>query len=168
MQWFGRGKEENPEDFWKRTAERRGGEIGFLTFATLLGRSDDEPLDLPGLLYTVGEAAWFEDFERDNWLAKIIGGRRKFEKTEISFLRSEVQAAQLVARSAATRCIAGGLPAEEIRAISGVGKFFSTPVVQVRLAGGSSLFFDMIRRDLFISMVSSGEWPKAAPVTPSR
>ena len=38
MQWFGRRQEESPEDFWRETAAKRGGEIGFLTFATLLGR----------------------------------------------------------------------------------------------------------------------------------
>jgi len=40
MQWFRRGPEENPEDFWAETARRRGGEIRFFTFATLVGRSD--------------------------------------------------------------------------------------------------------------------------------
>jgi len=173
MQWFGRGKEEDPDDFWRRTAARRGGEIGFLTFATLLGRSADEPLDLPGLLYTVGDLVWFEDFERDNWLAKIIGGRRKFEKTEISFARSEIRLSQPVSRAAAARCITGGMAPESLRAISGFGRFFSTPIVQVALENGSSLFFDMIRRDEFLSMVKTGEWPQprrdssiGAPPTP--
>jgi hypothetical protein len=41
---------------------------------------------------------WFEDFERDNWLAKIMGGRRKFEKTEVSFSKAEVRAKRLVDR----------------------------------------------------------------------
>src|SRR5208337_2723002 len=105
MQWFGRRREESPDEFWRQTAAKRGGEIGFLTFATLLGRSADQPLDLPGLLYTVGDMVWFEDFERDNWLAKIMGGRRKFEKTEVSFSKAEVRATRLVSRSGAMRCI---------------------------------------------------------------
>ena len=110
MQWFRRGREEDPQEFWRQTAAKRGGEIGFLTFATLLGRSGDQPLDLPGLLYTVGDMVWFEDFERDNWLAKIMGGRRKFEKTEISFSKPEVRATRLVTRSGAARCISGAVP----------------------------------------------------------
>ena len=117
-------------------------------------------MDLPGLLYTVGEQVWFEDFERDNWLAKIIGGRRKFEKTEISFGRSEIRSSQPVSRAAAVRCISGGIPPESLRAITGISRFFFTPVVQVSLTNGTSLFFDMIRRDEFISLVRSGEWPK--------
>jgi len=154
MQWFGRGREESPEDFWRQTAAKRGGEIGFLTFATLLGRSADQPLDLPGLLYVVGETVWFEDFERDNWLAKIIGGRKKFEKTEISFARAEVRATQLVSRASASRCIAGALPAEKLSAVSAVGRILSTPIVQVTLSNGTSLFFDMIRRGEFIGLFS--------------
>ncbi len=162
MQWFGRSKEEDPQEFWQRTAARRGGEIGFLTFATLLGRSSDAPLDLPGLLYTVGDMVWFEDFERDNWLSKIMGGRRKYEKTEISFGRLEIRSTQLVSRTSAGRCIAGGLAAESLHPVSAMGRIFSTPVVQVNLANGTAVFFDMIRRADFISMVSKGEWPKPA------
>ena len=154
MQWFGRGREESPDEFWRNTAAKRGGEIGFTTFATLLGRSADQPLDLPGLLYLVGETVWFEDFERDNWLAKIMGGRRKFEKTELSFFRGEVRAMQLVSRSAAARCIAGAVAAEKLSPVSAVGRFLSTPIVQVSLSNGTSLFFDMIRRSEFIALFS--------------
>ncbi len=154
MQWFGRSREESPDEFWRQTAAKRGGEIAFLTFATLLGRSADQPLDLPGLLYLVGETLWFEDFERDNWLSKIMGGRKKFEKTEISFLRGEVRAVQLVSRAGAARCIAGAVPAERLSPVSAVGRIFSTPIVQVSLSNGTSLFFDMIRRGDFIALFS--------------
>ena len=161
MQWFGRAREESPEEFWRQTAAKRGGEIEFLTFATLLGRSADQQLDLPGLLYLVGETVWFEDFERDNWLAKIMGGKKKFEKTEISFARPEVRATQLVARSGAIRCIAGAIPAEKLSPVSAVGRVLATPIVQVSLSGGMSLFFDMIRRDEFIALypLSGGAAP---------
>jgi hypothetical protein len=152
MQWFGRGREEDPQEFWRQTAAKRGGEIGFLTFATLLGRSGDQPLDLPGLLYTVGDMVWFEDFERDNWLAKIMGGRRKFEKTEISFSKPEVRATRLVTRSGAARCINGAVPAEKLAAATAFGRILANPIVLVTLSNGTSLFFDMIRRAEFISL----------------
>ncbi len=95
MQWFRRGPEENPADFWKETARKRGGEIGFFTFATLLGRSADVVLNFPGLLYTVGDMVWFEDFERDNWLSRILGGKGKYQKTEISFPAAEIRSPAL-------------------------------------------------------------------------
>ena len=152
MQWFRRGREEDPQEFWRQTAAKRGGEIGFLTFATLLGRSGDQPLDLPGLLYTVGDMVWFEDFERDNWLAKIMGGRRKFEKTEISFSKPEVRATRLVTCSGAARCISGAVPAEKLAAATAFGRILANPIVLVSLSNGTSLFFDMIRRAEFISL----------------
>ena len=109
-------------------------------------------LTCPGLLYMVGDTAWFEDFERDNWLAKIMGGRRKFEKTEISFSTAEVRATRLVGRSAANRCIAGTVPAEKLPAASAFGRILSNPIVLVTLSNGTSLFFDMIRRQEFIAL----------------
>ena len=163
MQWFGKRQEESPEEFWRQTAAKRGGEIGFLTFATLLGRASDQPLDLPGLLYLVGETVWFEDFERDNWLSKIMGGRKKFEKTEVSFNRAEVRSTQLVARSGAVRCIAGAVPAERLVPVSAVGRFLGTPIVQVSLSGGTTLFFDMIRRTEFIAL-----FPLSGDASPPR
>jgi hypothetical protein len=155
MQWFGRSREESPDEFWRQTGAKRGGEIEFRTFATLLGRSADQALDLPGLLYLVGNTLWFEDFERDNWLSKILGGRRKFEKTEISFIRAEVSSTQLVSRSAAARCIAGAIPAHKLRPVSAIGRVLSTPIVQVSFTNGTSLFFDMIHRSDFIALFSS-------------
>jgi hypothetical protein len=159
MQWFGRSREEDPEEFWRQTAAKRGGEIGFLTFATLLGRSADQLLDLPGLLYTVGDMVWFEDFERDNWLARIMGGRRKFEKTEISFTKAEVRATRLVTRSGATRCIAGAVPPENLGAASAIGRILSNPIVLISLSNGTSIFFDMIRRTEFIALFALGTDP---------
>jgi hypothetical protein len=155
MQLFGRGREEDPDEFWRQTAEKRGGEIGFRTFATLLGRSADQQMDLPGLLYTVGDMVWFEDFEKDNWLGKLLGGRKKFEKTEMSFSRREVLSARLVSRGSAVRCIAGAVPAEKLSPVSAVGRVLSTPIVQVALSSASSLFFDMIARKEFIELLAA-------------
>jgi len=155
MQWFGRRREESPDEFWRQTAAKRGGEIGFLTFATFMGLSSNQPLDLPGLLYLVGDTVWFEDFERDNWLAKIVGGRKRFEKTEISFARGEVRTTQLVSRSGAARCIAGAVAAEKLSPVSAVGRILSIPIVQVSLSNETSLFFDMIRRDEFIDLFAA-------------
>jgi hypothetical protein len=165
MQLFGRGKEEDPQEFWQQTAEKRGGQVGFLTFATLLGRAGDRPLDLPGLLYVVADVVWFEDFERDNWLARIVGGRRKFEKTELSFARSEIRSSRLVSRSSAMRCVTGGLAVEQLRPVSALARILSTPIVQVSLDNGTTLFFDMIRRAEFVSQVAGGAAaaPRPAP-----
>ena len=107
-----------------------------------------------GFSTDVGDTTWFEDFERDNWLARIMGGRKKFEKTEISFSKPGVRAARLVTRSGAMLVNRGAVPAEKLNAPSAVGRIFSNPIVVVTLSNGMSLFFDMIRRNEFVAQLS--------------
>jgi hypothetical protein len=150
MQWLRRGPQESPEDFWKETARKRGGEIGFFTFATLLGRSADAPLSFPGLLYTVGEIVWFEDFERDNWLSRILGGKGKYQKTEISFPSADISFTRLVSRANAARCIGGVIAPDKIPEASFFARIFSTPVVELGMSDGSAVFFEiMMRKEFF-------------------
>jgi hypothetical protein len=151
MQWLRRGPQESPEDFWKETARKRGGEIGFFTFATLLGRSRDAVLNFPGLLYTVGDMIWFEDFERDNWLSRILGGKGKYQKTEISFPSSEIQFTRLVARSSAARCIGGVAEPGNLPTATFFTRIFSTPVVALGMRDGSAVFFEIMMRKEFLA-----------------
>jgi hypothetical protein len=154
MQWFRRGAEENPDDFWKETALKRGGEVTFFTFATLVGRSGGAMLNFPGLLYRSGETFWFEDFERDNWLAKILSSRRKYEKTEISFAAVEVQFVRLVSRMSAARCVGGAVAPGQLAPATVFARFFSTPVTQIGLKDGSSLFFEIMQRKEFAAQLT--------------
>jgi hypothetical protein len=156
MQWLRRRPEENPADFWRQTAEKRGGEVGFFTFATFLGKSSDQFQGLPGLLYTVKDSVWFEDFERDNWLSRIVSSRQKYEKTELSFLLAEVRLARLVSKIGATRCIGGAVSSEKLPPVSFLTRIFSTPVTQVGLDDGSSLFFEVMLRKEFLALLPRG------------
>ena len=156
MEWLRQRKTEDPADFWREVEERRGGTVGFFSFATLLGRSDGSRLDLPGLLYTVDQTAWFEDFEKDNWLFRVITGNRKFEKTEISFGLGEVAAVRVVTRSAAARCLNGSTRAETLRPASPLSQFFSAPTTAVLLRTGSAIFFDLLKRKEFAALFQAG------------
>jgi len=147
--WGAKRQDETPADFWRKTGEKRGGEIGLFTFATLLGRSGDGPLGLPGLLYTIGDRVWFEDFERDNWLSKILGSRQKYEKTEFSFDKVEVTFSRIVSRTSAYRCIGGGLAPDALRAMSAFGRLFAAHAVQVGLRDSSSVFLEIMRESEF-------------------
>jgi hypothetical protein len=153
MQLFRRAPEENPEDFWRQTAEKRGGKIGFFTFATFIGKSSDKLMGLPGLLYTVGEAVWFEDFERDNWLSRIISSRQKYEKTELTFQLSEIRFTRIVSRVGASRSIGGAVSPEKLAPASFFTKVFSTPVAELGLTDGSALFFEIMQRKEFFALV---------------
>jgi hypothetical protein len=147
--WGTRRQEETPAEFWRKTGERRRGEIGLFTFATLLGRSGDGPLGLPGLLYTVGDTIWFEDFERDNWLSKILGSRQKYEKTELSFDRLEVTFSRVVSRGAAYRCIGGGVASDALHTMSAFARLFAAHALQVGLRDSSSVFLEIMREGEF-------------------
>jgi hypothetical protein len=152
MQWFGARHDESPGDFRRQTAAKRGGEIGFITYALLLGRSGGKPLGLGGLLYTVGDTVWFEDFERDNWFSRIIANKSRYEKTELSFARSEVAFTRAVSRSSAERCMGGRCAPESLPAQTALAAFFSSTVTQVHLRDGSSLFFEVMLRKEFMGL----------------
>jgi hypothetical protein len=142
--WRSRAKEMDPQEFWRQTGERRGGEVGFRTFATFIGASGEKYLALPGLLYRVGDAFWFEDFERDNWLARIISSRQAFQKTEVSFRAAEVEFTRIVSRRNAARCVAGAAAPKGLRPMPALARLFSASVTQVGLSNGTSLFFEVM------------------------
>jgi hypothetical protein len=156
MQWLRRAQDDDPAEFWRQTAERRGGEVRFFTFATLVGRSGGSFLNFPGLLYLVGDLFWFEDFERENWLSKIFASRTKWEKTELSFSKSEVQFTRIVARGGAARCIAGSIPPEKVAPASILTMIFSSPLIQVGLRDGAAIFFEILQRKEFLAHLAPG------------
>lgn len=151
--WRSKSKDMDPGDFWRQTGEKRGGEVGFRTFATFLGASGDRLLALPGLLYSVGDAFWFEDFERDNWLARILSSKQSFAKTEVSFQAAEVEFTRTVSRRSASRAIAGSVPPKDLRPMSALARVFSVAVTQAGLANGTSLFFEIMLQSEFLAQL---------------
>jgi len=144
LPWNRGSQAESPKDFWTHTGEKRGGEVGFVSFATFLGQSGDRSRGLPGLLYTVGDTVWFEDFERDNWLAKIIAPRQKYEKTELSFAISAVAFTRAVSRRRASACIGGFVSPDSLNPLGALGRLFLSPVLQIALESGPSLFMEVL------------------------
>ena len=151
MQLFGGRATESPAEFWRKTAEKRGGPIGFVSFATYLGASGSGIQELSGLLYDVGGTIWFEDFERDNWLSRIVRSRTSYEKTEFSFSRADARFARMVRRRGALRALTG--PSEDALAPATFwSRVFSTPILQVKMKDGSSLFFDLLLKKEFLAL----------------
>ena len=153
------GGEQDLASFWRGVGERRGGEVGYYSFATFVGRTGSAARGLGGLLYRVGDRFWFEDFERDNWLLRIMPPRRPFAKTEISFERTAVTAVRVVSRATAYRCLRGGIESGATTALGRVGRLFTTPAVQVGLADGSALFFEVMREREFLAATSTPGLP---------
>ncbi len=145
------GGELDLASFWRGVGERRGGEVAWYSFATYLGSAGGGAAQLAGLLYRVGDRFWFEDFERENWLLRILPPRRPFAKTEVFFDRASVSSCRVVARAAAYRCVRGTLAAAATRALGGAARLLATPAVQINLAAGGALFFEIMRESEFLA-----------------
>lgn len=155
MQWLRQKQSEDPADFWHGVETRRGGPVTFSTFATLAGSAGGAGggrADLAGLLYVVNGTAWFEDFEKDNWLYRVIGGGKNYQKTEVSFSLAEVTSVRFVSKMRASQRMSQAATAAALPESSRLFQFFSTPLVQVALKNGTMLYFDMLERRKFASM----------------
>lgn len=162
MQWLRQKPTEDPAEFWQAVQQRRGGPVSWSSFATLQGRSGEGRVELTGLLYVVNGTAWFEDFEKDSWFGRLVGAGKNFQKTEITFALAEVVQVRMVSRSTAAACMAGAVPPDAVREAPRLVQWFSPPIVQVALADGSALFFDMLERASFLAILAS-ERPAARP-----
>ena len=142
--------ESEARKFWEEKEAEKGGKVTFYTFATFLGRSSDRQVTNGGLVYTIDDKIYFEDFEKDNWLAKLITRKKKYEKTELSVKKEDISLLRIVTRNSALNCIAGFCESLETKELSAFMKLFAKPVVQIIMKNGSSLFFDMMRGQDFI------------------
>lgn len=141
-------------DFWKEREEEKGGKLQFSTFATFIGRGGDKKVDLGGLLYIINNRVYFEDFEKDNLFLRILSKKRDFKKTEFSFDISTIRWVREVSAGEAANCVQGYVEAADTRAVSGISRFFSNPVLQLSMDEGYSFFFDIMKKKEFIQIVS--------------
>ena len=93
--------ESEARKFWEEKESEKGGKVTFYTFATFLGRSSDRQVTNGGLVYIIDDKIYFEDFEKENWLVKLISRKQKYEKTEFSVKRSEISLTRIVTRNSA-------------------------------------------------------------------
>ncbi len=136
--------DQTPQEFWEEIEEKRGGKVRFFTFSKFIGRSASSMENLPGLLYVVNNIVYFEDFEKDNMLAKIIGRKKKYEKTEFNFSIEDVEKIQFVSQGNALKCISGLIAGQEIKGMGRFSKVFTNPVYQIILGNGESVFFEQV------------------------
>jgi len=161
MEWLRKREREEPAAFWKGVEERRGGPVTFSTFATFVGTAGSGRRDLPGLLYVANATAWFEDFEKDNWLYRIVGANRKYEKTELSFPLAEVAEVRFVGKARVDRCLAGAVPPAAVPPVARIMQIFAAPLVLVLLKDGGGMVFDLLERRKFAALFAPA--PAGAP-----
>lgn len=141
--------------FWEEREKDKGGKVRFFTFATFLGRSNDKALNLGGLLYIINGTVSFEDFEKDNWLFKIINRKREYKKTEFDLKKDDITEIKLVSKNTALNCISGIISHTDTRPLGGLQNLFYQKVFQLRLKSEYSLFFEIMKVKEFIGATSS-------------
>ncbi len=149
------------EKFWADREQKKGGKIRFFTFATLIGRSSptgrsvDSAVNLGGLLYIIDGTITFEDFEKDNWLYKVMNRKRSYEKTEFDLKMDDIAEIKLISKNAALNCISGILPDTDTKPLGGLSLLFTQKVSQLRLKSGHSIFFEIMKVKEFDTIMNS-------------
>lgn len=144
---------EEAKKFWAEKEKEKGGKLSFFTFATYLGMSSKRSPSLGGLLYIIDNKIYFEDFEKDNWLIKIIGRKQKYEKTEFSINIKDISETKVISRNSAFNCMAGYIKGEETRALSPFLMVLMKPILQISLKNKNSLFFEIMKLQDFLKTV---------------
>ncbi|MBN2324498.1 MAG: hypothetical protein JXQ30_12245 [Spirochaetes bacterium] len=143
------------QKFWAEREKEKGGKVRFFTFATLIGKSHDAAVNLGGLLYIIDNTVIFEDFEKDNWIYKIMNRKRSYEKTEFDLKVDDIAEIKLVSKNAALNCISGILPDTATKPLGGLTLLFTQKVFQLRLKSGYSLFFEIMNAKEFEESIKS-------------
>jgi hypothetical protein len=137
-------------DFWNKIAEKRGGEAQHRSFGCYLGNSAGKADDgVSGLIYIAGGRLWFETVENDRlfmgFAMPAAFKKAKYEYFELGIPLADVIGAVLVGAGDASACMRGKGRSQDLKPIGFFGGIFDRPVLQIRLGGGRSEFFDADR-----------------------
>jgi len=144
-------EEDDSKRFWEEKEREKGGKVSFFTFATFIGTSLEKPVNTGGLLYTIEKSVYFEDFEKENWFAKILSRKQKYVKTEFNFKKEDIEEIKRVSKNTALNCISGIVMDTDTKPLSKVFTFMLQSVVQIRLKMGYSLFLEIMREGDFLA-----------------
>ncbi len=136
---------EEAKKYWEEKERIYGGKVEYYTFAVFMGTSRSSYFRLGGILYFINNKLCFEDFEKDNWLSKLIQKNKKYEKTEFSIDQDALEGIYVVSRSSAIKAITTGVENNKIKPLKGIGKILFQPVVQFKLKDGKSYFFEIMQ-----------------------
>ncbi len=147
--------EKEAREFWAKKEEEKGGKVAFYTFATYLGRWSDQSMTLGGLVYIIKSNIYFEDFEKENWIMRIVQRKSKYEKTEFSIDMNDISETKITSRNSALNCIEGFIEPGNTKTLAPLMKLLAKPVVQINLKNGSALFFEIMKAGEFINALNA-------------
>jgi len=148
---FMKDVEQEAREFWAKKEEEKGGRVKFYTFATYMGRWSDRSVALGGLVYIVKNNIYFEDFEKENWILRVVQRKSKYEKTEFSIDIDDISETKITSRNSALNCIEGFVEPGNTKTLAPLMKLLAKPVVQINLKNGSALFFEIMKAGEFIN-----------------
>jgi len=149
--------EEDYIAFWEERESQKGGKVKFYTYAKYLGRSNLESSELGGLLYIIDKKLYFEDFEKDNWFSKILGQKKKYEKTELNINIDSIKELKTTSKGSALNCITGVIDDESTKIFLNLQRLFFQPIIQIKLKEGYSHFFDIMRSKDFLKAINEAQ-----------
>jgi hypothetical protein len=145
--------EDEARAFWEEKEKEKGGKVRFYTFATYYGRSGGRPSSLGGLLYLVKDRLYFEDFEKESWLLKIMNRKSTYEKTEFFINTPDITLSRVTSRGSALNCIEGFIEPENTKSVTGIVQWFVKPVLQISLKNGTAHFFEIMKMGRLLELL---------------
>ncbi|MDA3959023.1 hypothetical protein [Oceanispirochaeta sp.] len=139
------------EKFWKKREEKLGAKIEFYSYATLIGECGSGKMNgRGGLFYVVADRVYFEDFERQNALMAMFNRKDSdYEKTEISFLLSDIKSMRKISEKWGKACISEGSLSEKIPELKGFMTFFTRGYSIIFLKDRSPLVLEIMEDEAF-------------------
>jgi hypothetical protein len=139
------------EIFWKEREERFGGKVLFNTYATLMGECGSGKTNgRGGLLYVIADRVYFEDFERQSALMAMFNRKdSNYEKTEISFLLSDISGFRKIAEKWGQACISDASLANSVPELKGFKKLFTRGFTLIQIKDRPSLIMEIMEDTAF-------------------
>lgn len=143
-------------NFWKEREERYGGKLEFQTYAALIGEAGSGKLNgRGGLCYIIADRVYFEDFEKQNALMAMFNRKDSdYEKTELSFLLSDISSMKKVSEKWGKACIDDDSLSERIPELKGFKAMFVRGYWLIELKNRPSLIMEIMEDDGFRKFLS--------------
>jgi hypothetical protein len=96
---------------------------------------------------------YFEDFEKESWLLKIMNRKSTYEKTEFFLNTSDIVLSRVTSRGSALNCIEGYVEPENTKSVTGIMQWFVKTVLQISMNNGTAHFFEIMKMGQLLELL---------------